>query len=338
MNKEKGDIILYTTQDNKIKIELKVFDKTVWLNQKEIAELFQKADSTIKEHVKNIYDEKECDVDSTRRKFRLVQNEGKREVEREVLYYNLDMVLAVGYRVRSHRGTQFRKWATNTLKEYLIKGFAMNDERLKDPQNGDYFDELLERIREIRASEKRVYQKIKDIYKLSIDYDRDLAKTVEFFKKVQNKTIYAITGKTAAEIIKERADSNKLNMGLTSWKGAKIRKLDVVISKNYLEEPEIEDLNRIIAMYLDHAEDMAKREKVVYMKDWEGKLNEFLKFTKREVLQNAGKVSNKIAKKLAETEYKKFEQIRLKQDKEKDDEEILKEIAAMERKIKKKDD
>ena len=338
MSFDKGDIILYTTKDDKIKIELKVFDETVWLTQKEIADLFQKADSTIKEHIKNIYDEKECDVDSTSRKFRLVQNEGKREVEREVLYHNLDVILAVGYRVRSHRGTQFRKWATTTLKEYLVKGFVMNDERLKDPKAGDYFDELLERIREIRASEKRVYQKIKDIYKLSVDYDHDLSKTVEFFKKVQNKTIYAITGKTAAEIIKERADHTKPNMGLTAWKGSKVRKLDVAIAKNYFKEPEIDDLKRIIVMYLDHAEYMAKHEKLLYMKDWEERLDEFLKFNKKEILDNAGKVSADIAKKLAESEYKKFEKVRLKIEKEEDDKEVLKEIAAIEKKLEKKDD
>jgi len=333
MSKEKGDLILYTTEDNQIKIELKIFDETVWLNQQEIADLFQKAKSTINEHIKNIYLEGELEESTTMQKFGISEFSNK-----PTNYYNLDVVLAVGYRVKSHRGTQFRKWATTTLKEYLVKGFIMDSERLKDPQAGDYFDELLERIREIRASEKRVYQKIRDIYKLSVDYDKDLAKTIEFFKIVQNKTIYAITGKTAAEIINERADHTKPNMGLTAWKGAKVKKLDITIAKNYLQEPEIEDLNRIIVMYLDHAEDMARREKLIYMQDWEDKLNEFLKFTKREVLQNAGKVSHDIAKKLAESEYKKFEEVRLNIEKEKNDDEILKEIELLEESLEKKND
>ena len=333
MSKEKGDLILYTTEDNQIKIELKIFDETVWLNQQEIADLFQKAKSTINEHIKNIYLEGELEESTTMQKFGISEFSNK-----PTNYYNLDVVLAVGYRVKSHRGTQFRKWATTTLKEYLVKGFIMDSERLKDPQAGDYFDELLERIREIRASEKRVYQKIRDIYKLSVDYDKDLAKTIEFFKIVQNKTIYAITGKTAAEIINERADHTKPNMGLTAWKGAKVKKLDITIAKNYLQEPEIEDLNRIIVMYLDHAEDMARREKLIYMQDWEDKLNEFLKFTKREVLQNAGKVSHDIAKKLAESEYKKFEEVRLNIEKEKNDDEILKEIELLEERLEKKND
>ena len=327
MDKEKGDIILYATKDDKIKIELRVFNKTAWLNQQEIADLFQKAKSTINEHIKNIYSEGELEKSLTMSKF------GNSEfADKPTNYYNLDMILAVGYRVKSHIGTQFRKWATSTLKEYLIKGFVMDDERLKNPQNGDYFDELLARIRDIRASEKRIYQKIKDIYKLGVDYDKNTEATKKFFKIVQNKTLFAITGKTAAEIIHNRANSDKANMGLTSWRGEKIRKSDISIAKNYLNEAEIEDLNRIIVMYLDHAEYMAKEEKLIYMKDWEEKLNEFLKYTKKEILQNSGKVSNEIAKKLAESEYKKFEQTRLKQDKEKDDEEILKEIEAIERK------
>lgn len=328
--KSKENIILYTTPDNQIKIELRVFNDTIWLTTKELAELFQKSESTIKEHIKNIYDKKECDINSTRRNFQLVQNEGNRKITREIFTYKLDVVLAVGYRVKSHRGTQFRQWATTILKEYLIKGFVMNDERLKNSQNGDYFDELLERIREIRASEKRVYQKIRDIYKLSVDYDQDISKTIEFFKKVQNKTIYAITNQTAAEIIQTRADHNKPNMGLTAWQGTKVRKSDVTTAKNYLNEPEIEDLNRIIVMYLDHAEYMTKHEKLIYMKDWEEKLNEFLKFTKKEILQNSGKVSAEVARKLAEVEYRKFEKISLKIDKEKDDEDILKAIEAIE--------
>jgi hypothetical protein len=338
MNKEKGDIVLYTTEDNKIKIELKVFDETVWLTQKEISELFQTTTQNITQHIKDIYETFELEEISTCKNYLQVQKEGNREVSRDAKFYNLDVILAIGYRVRSHRGTQFRKWATTTLKEYLIKGFIMNDERLKNPKAGDYFDELLERIREIRASEKRVYQKIRDIYKLSVDYDKDLTKTIEFFKKVQNKTIYAITGQTAAEIIKERANHSKPNMGLTSWRGSKVRKLDVAIAKNYLEEPEIEDLNRIIVMYLDHAEDMAKRQKVIYMKDWEEKLDEFLKFTKREILQNAGKVSADIAQKLAESEYEEFTKLRLKIAKEKSDEEILKEIEVIEQNLTKKDE
>lgn len=334
--KDKGDVILYTTEDNKIKMELKVFNETVWLTQKEISELFQTTTQNITQHIKDIYETFELEESETCKNYLQVQKEGNREVSREAKFYNLEMILAIGYRIRSHRGTQFRKWATTTLKEYLIKGFVMNDERLKNPQNGDYFDELLKRIKDIRVSEKRVYQKIKDIYKLSVDYDKDSTKTIEFFKKVQNKTIYAITGNTAAEIIKDRANHAKPNMGLTSWQGSKVRKIDVAIAKNYLQEKEIDELNRIIVMYLDHAEDMAKREKLIYMKDWEEKLDEFLKFTKREVLQNAGKVSAEIAKKLAESEYEEFEKVRLKIAQEKENEDFLKDIESIEQNLIKK--
>jgi hypothetical protein len=264
-------------------------------------------------HIRNIFKEEECTRTSTVKEYLTVQIEGSRKIQRSIEYYNLDMILAIGYRVRSHRGTQFRRWATERLREYLIKGFVLDDERLKDGRNigADYFDELLERIRDIRASEKRFYQKIKDIYKLAIDYDPDAETTIEFFKIVQNKLHWAITGRTAAEIIAERADAGKPNMGLTSWKGAKVRKGDVTIAKNYLNETEIRNLNRIITMYLDYAEIQAERRQPVYMNEWKEKLDAFLSFNEQEILCDSGTVSMEVAHRLALEEYDKFSTRRL---------------------------
>jgi hypothetical protein len=309
----KNDILIYQTEDGKTKIDVKIENETVWMTQKSIAELYQKGTNTINEHIKNIYEEKELDENRTIRKNRIVQNEGNRRVEREVNFYNLEMIIAVGYRVRSHRGTQFRRWATERLNEYLIKGYTMDDERLKEMKNlgEDYFDELLERIRDIRASEKRFYKKITDIYALSIDYEPNSEQAKSFFATVQNKLHFAIHGNTAAELIHKRADSEKDNMGLTNWKGSKVRKKDVAIAKNYLNEKELRSLNRIVTMYLDYAEDQAERKNPMYMKDWEEKLNAFLKFNEREILNNAGKISRQVAKKLAEDEYEKYNQKRL---------------------------
>ena len=265
--------------------------------------------------IKNIYAEGELQESSTIRKNRIVQTEGKRKVEREVSFYNLEMILAIGYRVRSHRGTQFRQWATERLNEYLVKGFTMDDDRLKDMHNfgKDYFDELLERIRDIRASEKRFYKKITDIYATSVDYDSNAEVTQEFFATVQNKLHFAIHGMTAAELISKRADAEKENMGLTSWKGDKVRKRDVTVAKNYLSEKELKSLNRIVTMYLDYAEDQAERQRPMYMKDWIDKLNAFLQFNDRDILENAGKVSKAVADKIATQEYEKFNQHRIEQ-------------------------
>lgn len=307
------DILIYQTEDGNTKIDVRLENGTVWMTQKAIAELYQKGVNTINEHIKNIYAEGELQESATIRKNRIVQTEGKRKVEREISFYNLEMIIAIGYRVRSHRGTQFRQWATERLNEYLVKGFTMDDDRLKEMRNfgEDYFDELLERIRDIRASEKRFYQKITDIYATSVDYDPKAEITQEFFATVQNKLHFAIHGQTAAELIASRADAKKENMGLTSWKGDKVRKSDVTVAKNYLTEKELKSLNRIVTMYLDYAEDQAERHQPMYMKDWIEKLNAFLQFNGREILESTGKVSKAVADQLAIQEYEKFNQNRI---------------------------
>lgn len=312
----KSEILIYQSEDGKSRIQVRLEENTVWLSQRLIAELFQVAVPTVNEHVKNIYAEGELDRGATIRKFRIVQREGARDVQREVEFYNLDLILSIGYRISSHRGTQFRKWATERLREYLVKGFTMDDERLKEGRTlgTDYFDELLERIREIRASEKRFYQKLRDIYKLAIDYDPAAEATQEFFQVVQNKLHWAVTGHTAAEIIAQRADAGKPNMGLTTWKGAKVRRQDVAIAKNYLNEKEIRELNRIVTMYLDYAELQAERRQPLYMKDWRERLDAFLKFNERQILEHPGKVSMEVAKKLALEQYERFESKRLTQE------------------------
>ncbi|EST51930.1 toxin Fic [Brevibacillus panacihumi W25] len=314
MNNE-TNILIYQTEEGNTKIDVRLENGTVWMTQKAIAELYQKSVNTINEHIKNIYAEEELEESATIRRNRIVQLEGNREIEREISFYNLEMIIAIGYRVRSHRGTQFRKWATERLNEYLVKGFTMDDERLKEMRNfgQDYFDELLERIRDIRASEKRFYQKITAIYATAVDYDPKAEMTKEFFATVQNKLHYAIHGQTAGELIISRANAEKENMGLTSWKGDKVRKQDVTVAKNYLTESEMKALNRIVTMYLDYAEDQAERHQPMYMKDWIEKLNAFLKFNGRDILENAGKVSKEVADKLALQEYEKYNQNRISQ-------------------------
>lgn len=311
----KTDILIYQTEDGNTKIDVRLENETVWMTQKAIAELYQTTSQNITLHVKNIYEEEELENESTCKYYLQVQNEGSRKVKRKAKHYNLEMILAIGYRVRSHRGTQFRQWATERLNEYLVKGFTMDDDRLKEMHNfgQDYFDELLERIRDIRSSEKRFYQKITDIYATSVDYDSKVELSQEFFATVQNKLHFAIHGKTAAELISERADAGKENMGLTSWKGDKVRKRDVAVAKNYLSEKELKSLNRIVTMYLDYAEDQAERQRPMYMKDWIDKLNAFLKFNDRDILENAGKVSKAVADKIATQEYEKFNQKRIEQ-------------------------
>lgn len=312
-----SDIIFYSDSDGNVKVEVYYEDESFWLTQKRMAELFGKDVRTINEHLKNIFDSGELQPDPTIRKFRIVQTEGKREVSREVDFYNLDAVIAVGYRVNSFQATQFRIWATKTLKEYIIKGFVMDDERLKlgSRFGKDYFDELLERIREIRASERRFYQKITDIYaQCSIDYNPKAEVTREFYQTVQNKLHWAITGHTAAELIAQRADASKPNMGLTNWKNSpegKILKSDVAVAKNYLAEKEISELNRVVTMYLDYAENQAARQVPMKMTDWIGKLDAFLQFNEYNLLKDAGKMSNKVATKLANQAY---EQYRVTQD------------------------
>ena len=313
MPEKRSDILIYQTEDGHTRIDVRLQDETVWLSLNQMAELFQRDKSVISRHIRNIYKEGELQSGSTVAKFATVQSEGDRRVSRAVDYYNLDMIIAVGYRVRSHRGTQFRRWATTLLREYIVKGFAMDDERLKEGRTFgvDYFDELLERIRDIRASEKRFYRKITDIYKLSVDYDPNVEITLEFFATVQNKLHWAITGYTAAELVAKRTDATKPNMGLTSWKGAKVRKGDVTVAKNYLTETELRSLNRIVTMYLDFAEDQAERHHPMYMRDWKEKLDAFLQFNDREILDNPGTVSAEVAKQLAMDEYEKFSARRL---------------------------
>ena len=308
-----SEIILYTTPQGNIKVEVLVREETVWLTQKMLAALFQTTTQNITLHLKNIYEDGELEEPATCKDFLQVQKEGNREVKRSQKFYNLDAIISVGYRVKSKVATQFRIWATKTLKEYITKGFALDDERLK--QGGtlfgkDYFDELLERIREICASERRFYQKITDIYaQCSIDYDPQAEITQLFYQTVQNKLHWAITRQTAAEIIVQRADSKKEHMGLTTWKNApkgKILKSDITIAKNYLGEKEIRDLNRIVTMYLDFAELQAERQILMKMKDWAERLDAFLQFNQYDVLKNPGKVSAAVAKEIAEKEYDIF--------------------------------
>lgn len=307
-----NDILLYTTTQGKVKVEVLYEDETFWLSQKRMAELFGVESHTITYHLKEIFKSGELEEISTTRKIRVVQKEGNREVSREVEFYNLDAVIAVGYRVNSLQATKFRIWATKTLKEFIIKGFILDDDRLKQSKRfgKDYFTELLERIREIRASERRFYQKLTDIFsECSLDYDPKSEITQTFYKTVQNKLEWAITGKTAAELIAARANADKPNMGLMTWKKApdgKIVKTDVVVAKNYLIENEIKELNRVVTMYLDYAENQAERQKPMYMKDWIEKLDAFLKFNDYEVLTDTGKVSAEVAKALAISEYEKF--------------------------------
>jgi hypothetical protein len=310
------DILFYQTEDGESKIQVRLHDETVWLNQRLLAELYQVEVPTISEHISTIYGDHELTPEATIRKFRIVQTEGIRRVERLVDFYNLDIILAVGYRVRSHRGVQFRRWASERLKEYIIKGFVLDDERLKGERalGTDYFDELLERIRDIRASEKRFYQKVRDIYALSLDYDSQAESTQEFFKIVQNKLHWAITGQTAAELISYRADAAQPNMGLTNWKGSRVRQADVVVAKNYLQHDEIGQLNRLVTMWLDYAEDQASRRNPVYMKDWREKLDAFLQFNQRAILEHSGRVSMEEARRLALEQYQIFNRKRIEVD------------------------
>lgn len=322
-----GELILYTTEDGRTSIQLRADKGTVWLTQAEIAELFQTTPQNITLHIKAICTEGELSLESTCKELLQVRSEGDRQVQRQVKFYNLNMILAIGYRVRSHRGTQFRKWATLHLQEYLIKGFVLDDIRLKEPNGIDYFDELLERIQEIRASEKRFYQKVRDIYSTAVDYDPKSDQAQLFFKKVQNKMLWATTNQTAAELICGRANPELPNMGLTSWKGSRVRQQDVVIAKNYLNEKELSELNSIVTMYLDYARDQARRRKTMTMRDWEERLNTFLAFNERDVLSHAGKISAQVAEELALKHYAVFDINRRVCDKNRTDNE---DIAALE--------
>ena len=306
-NEDKGQIVLFQTEDGQTKLEVQLQDETVWLTIDQMAELFQRNRSTISRHIKRIYDDGELSKDTTCAKFACVVNRGIRGmVDDELDFYNLDMIISVGYRVHSHRGVQFRMWATAVLKEYLKKGFVLNDELLKRAGGGNYFDELLERIRDIRSSEKIFYRKVLAIYATSIDYDPRVETTQLFFKTVQNKMHFSAHGHTAAEVIYERADAEKDFMGLTSWTGSLPRRTDAEIAKNYLSADEVDTLNRIVNLYLEFAELQAKAHIPMYMKDWVQKLDDFLRLSNRELLTHAGKISAEIAKRKADAEYDKF--------------------------------
>lgn len=304
-------ILLYQTANTNIKVEVTYIDESFWLTQKAIAELFGVESNTVNYHIKEIFKSQELEEISTTRKIRVVQKEGNRQVNRELDFYNLDLIIAVGYRVNSKQATQFRIWATKTLKEFIIKGFVLNDEMLKNGSSfgKDYFEELLGKIREIRSSERRFYQKITDIYALSADYESTALETKKFFASVQNKLHWAISGKTAAEIIYTEADVTKMHMGLSTWKDApdgKIQKTDVVIAKNYLSENHIQELNRIVSAYLDLAENNAKRQLLMNMEDWSKFLNNFLQLSNYPILLDNGKISQFEAKIKAESEFDKF--------------------------------
>ncbi|MFT5471504.1 MAG: hypothetical protein ACI8UO_006638 [Verrucomicrobiales bacterium] len=311
-----GEFLLYTTEDGKSRVECRFENETIWLSQALIGELYDRSKKTISEHLKNLFEEGELMPDSVVRNFRTTATDGK---SYDVQFYNLEAILAVGFRVKSARGTQFRRWANTRLQEYLVKGFTMDDERLKNPDISgtssvpDYFDEILARIQDIRASERRMYLRVREIFSLAADYEPSQKDSVKFFQIIQNKLHFAATGHTAAELIAERADASKPNMGLTVWKGEIVRKTDVTVAKNYLLEDEIDELNRIVVMWLDFAFDQAKRRKQIFLLDWRTKLDEFLAFNDRRVLTDAGKQTKKAADEASKTQYDQFaERRRLK--------------------------
>ena len=309
---QRGQFLIYQSEDGRIKLDVRFQNDTVWLTQAMIVELFQSSKANVSEHIANIFAEGELTPEATVRKFRTVRQEGARQVERELEFYNLDLIISVGYRIKSKVATQFRIWATQHLSEFIRKGFVLDDERLKNPDRPfDYFDELLERIQAIRTSEKRFYQKITDIYATSIDYDPTAEISIQFFQTVQNKMHWAITGQTAAEIVAARADHTLPNMGLTSFRGAKVRKADVGIAKNYLSEDEIRALNNLTEQYLVFAQGQAMQRIPMYMRDWVAKLDAFISLNGRNILADAGKISHELAMQKAEAEYDLFNQTRI---------------------------
>jgi len=305
-----SELILYKTDDGKTRLQVRMDQETAWLTQNQMADLFQTTKQNVSLHIKNIFLEGELREDSVVKDFLTTASDGKSYQTR---HYNLDVIISVGYRVKSHRGTQFRIWATQRLREYIVKGFALDDERLKQAGGGNYFDELLARIRDIRSSEKIFWRKVLDIYSTSIDYEPNVEMSQKFFATVQNKMHWAAHGHTAAEIVAERADASKPNMGLTTWAGSKPRKSDIGIAKNYLNQEELEALNRIVTAYLEFAELQAQSRKPMYMRDWIAKLEDFLKLSEREILTHAGRMSHEIAVAKAEAEYEKYHQHQLSQ-------------------------
>lgn len=302
-----GEIILYRSDDGTSEVQLRAEDGTVWLAQGDIAELFQTTPQNVTQHIKSLYQDGELTESATCKELLQVRLEGARDVKRAMKLYNLDVILGVGYRVRSLRGTQFRQWATTRLREYLVKGFVIDEVRLKNADRFDYFDELLEKIREIRASEKRFYQKVKAVYTTSVDYDGQSDTAQKFFATVQNKMLHAVTGRTAAELIVVRADATKPNMGLTSWKGSRVRKADITVAKNYLSDAEIRELNRVVTMFLDVAEDRAARRRAMTMNDWSGELDRFLTYNERPILNDAGRVSHERMEQITAAQYVAFD-------------------------------
>lgn len=328
-----GEILIYQSENGETKLDVTLEDETLWLTIDQMSDLFQKSRSTINEHILNIYKEGELEKDESMRKI------GNSDFStKPTNFYNLDVIISVGYRVKSLQGTKFRKWATARIKEYIIKGFVMDDERLKNPPVGDskvpdYFDEILERIRDIRASERRVYLRVREIFKFASDYEPSLKETTRFFQHIQNKLHFAVTKLTAAEIISQRADSSKINMGITTLDKDSIKSTDVTIAKNYLSEQEIDELNRIVVMWLDYAEDQAKRKKQIFLKNWEEKLNSFLEFNERDVLENFGSISKKEADKKAKDEYKEFSKERRKEREEIGERENIKALESIARNL-----
>lgn len=328
----KTDIVLYSTEDGRSKLDLKIHGDTAWLSQKEMAELFQVTPANINQHLKKIFEEGELLPDSVIKDFLITAADGKNY---KTKHYNLDAILAVGYRVRSPRGVEFRQWASTTLREYLVKGFVMNDERLKEPA-WDYFDELLERIRDIRASEKRFYQKVRDLFALSQDYKDDPKLAQRFFAEVQNKLLHAVTGHTAAELVVERANPDQPNMGLTNWKGNVVRKSDVIVAKNYLTQDEVAHLNRFVTMFLDYAEDRASQRKHLTLTDWRANVDRFITFNERPLLNGRGAMSHKAMETIAHERFSEFDQKRKAQDALEADATDLKALEEMEKQVSKK--
>lgn len=332
-NDDLGEFVIYTTDDGRVEIHLRLIDGSVWLAQKEMAELFSVNISAISKHLKNIYSDGELNRQATVSKLENVAFEQGRTVHRSIEHYNLDAIMAVGFRVRGPRGAQFRRWATEVLREYLIKGFAMNDEKLKDPRGTDYFDELLERIRDIRSSEARLYLKIRDIIALAADYDPTSGKSRSIFATIQDKLHYAITGQTSSEILATRCDPQADNLGLTNFKGKTVRKGDIETAKNYLERAELDELNRLVTQFLEYAESQARRRKVVHLDDWLVKTDRFIEFNEYEPLSDHGRISRNQARDMVRERYQIYDSARTQGRNERFDAEILPQLQEIEQRI-----
>ncbi|MDH0704004.1 virulence RhuM family protein [Pseudomonas toyotomiensis] len=328
------DLILYSSEDGQTRLHLRVEGQSVWLSQLEIAELFQTTKQNVSLHAKNIFEDGELSTEATVKESLTVQVEGQRQVKRKLTHYNLDLILAIGYRVRSPRGVQFRQWASSHLKEFLLKGFVLDDQRLKNPGGWDHFDELLARIREIRASEKRFYQKVRELFALSSDYRIREQETALFFAEVQNKLLYATTGHTAAELVVKRADPNQPNMALNTWSGSRVRKQDVIVAKNYLTADEIDTLNRLVVIFLEQAELRVKQQKELTLDFWRSNVDKMLAFNDQPILQSAGSVSRERMERLAHERYQAFDQKRSEAERLQADADDLKEIEQLEHTLK----